>query len=173
MNIFRFQHDTVVPGFSHLCSLALSPSLSLWFFYTVAPCTYELRKAHTLILPNARSLREHLQSKCLVSEKKKKIHYAPNQKFSAFFLLRVPFCISRTHSEQFLLRTHRSNINLFHFDFNRFMRKSFTLPMFKILLFVFALWLHTATRAFTRRRIGNRCFCTLRQILLDILYMRI
>lgn len=85
----------------------------------------------------------------------------------------------RTHTH-----THRSPINLFHFDFNRFMGKSFTLPMFKFSWRCALRFWHThkhthriwrcmrEKRVFPHAR-AHSFVCTLCQILLDICYMRI
>lgn len=149
---------------------------------------------HTLIPPNARSLREHLQRKQAIraswrekqKKRKKNATHTHIKRAKPKFFRFFPFGVRSLYQLNFTndSHTHRSTINLFHFDFNRFMRKSFTLPMLKNLP---APCLPCAKRAYFFRPTGEKCVwdwvcvyysflsfaCTLRQILLDICYMRI
>lgn len=151
-------------------------------------CVHVQLRRHTLILPNARSLRETPTKE---PEEKKKIHYASKSKNVPLFAwthIVGAFCIScstiRTKWIRAHTHTHRSPINLFHFDFNRFMGKSFTLPMFKFSWRCALRFWHThkhthriwrcmrEKRVFPHAR-AHSFVCTLCQILLDICYMRI
>lgn len=71
----------------------------------------------TQTIPARRKQQKKSTHAKLKRAKPKIFHFFP-------FAVRLYPLNSTNHSH-----THRSTINLFHFDFNRFMRKSFTLPM--------------------------------------------
>lgn len=188
MNIFRFQQDAVVPGFSQLFFLFLSVDFFADCFLWSVLCARTTTKAHVD------------SSKCTFTtwntykgtrrEKKDSLR-VEIEKCSAFCLNSYRWCVLYQllhHPNQMNpgahTHTHRSPINLFHFDFNRFMGKSFTLPMFKFSWRCALRFWHThkhthriwrcmrEKRVFPHAR-AHSFVCTLCQILLDICYMRI
>lgn len=121
MNIFRFQHDAVVPGFSNL-----------FFFFFSAWWVHVQLRSRTLISPwmHVQYVYTYTNHSGFEENSRKKSTHAKLKRAKPKFFHFFPFAVrlyplnSTNHSH-----THRSTINLFHFDFNRFMRKSFTLPM--------------------------------------------